>query len=461
MRKRPRTESRVADKHSSPPTLAGPTPDDSDVPISTANGWPASQEAVTAARAFLTECAHAQQPVLLLPDKDADGLCSGFILHRTLLALGLAPSLLSVHFVAKGSNVHAASERAAIARHGPRYIILADQGSRACPPIADDASVRTLIVDHHQSDAFPDGAQVLSAAHHEPVATSSTLAYILCRPLVLAVSGSAEIIEQLEYLCVMGTIGDLGTAFRWDPPFPDMRDCIKRYSKKVSNEAVSLLNAPRRTARYDVLSAWTALLNTSSPRELVSPSNLHARRLHAARKEVREETQRCAHTAPTFSGDGRVALIRISSGAQVHPLIATRWASTLKSTRLEMVMCANDGYLPGQGMTNFACRVARCAKHGGKPADDGDINIIEMLKDYADRVPGLRAKMGEDFARGHKQASGGIVRTQDFERLWSVMLDAEPVELGAGRSQRKKRKTGTDQEPAQTNTLEGWIRRKP
>lgn len=97
-------------------------------------------------------------------------------------------------------------------------------------------------------------------------------------------------------------------------------------------------------------------------------------------------------------------------------------------------MCANDGYLPG--MTNFSCRVARCALQRQKQAsgtsittqsqgqrktklntgdagsdalqetaneDDGEINIIETLVRYAEKDPGLRAAMGEDFARGHKQ----------------------------------------------------------
>lgn len=89
-----------------------------------------------------------------------------------------------------------------------------------------------------------------------------------------------------------------------------------------------------------------------------------------------------------------------------NKLIATRWASTLKSARLKIVMCANSGYLEGQGMMNFACRVARCAlQRSGQQGGVHDINIIAMLKDYAERVPGLREAMGDDFARGHKQVS--------------------------------------------------------
>lgn len=82
-------------------------------------------------------------------------------------------------------------------------------------------------------------------------------------------------------------------------------------------------------------------------------------------------------------------------------------------------MCANDGYLPD--MTNFSCRIARCASEGD------NVNIIDVLKEYASRVPGLRERMGTNFARGHKEASGGIIRTEYFEILWGVMVESQSV----------------------------------
>ena len=96
-------------------------------------------------------------------------------------------------------------------------------------------------------------------------------------------------------------------------------------------------------------------------------------------------------------------------------------------------MCANNGYL--SNMTNFSCRVARCAvtraaaasSTSGKPAE-ASVNIIAILTDYASRVSGLRESMGANFARGHKEASGGIVHTEDFERLWNVMLESQTVQ---------------------------------
>lgn len=77
----------------------------------------------------------------------------------------------------------------------------------------------------------------------------------------------------------------------------------------------------RRTAEFDVLSAWRALLGARSPRDLVNyAASKDVARLFEARAEVKTEVNRCARQPPTFSGDGRVALVRISSPAQVHPV---------------------------------------------------------------------------------------------------------------------------------------------
>ncbi|KAH9931374.1 uncharacterized protein B0H18DRAFT_929856 [Fomitopsis serialis] len=445
------------------------------------DNWPTSTQTMATARAFIQECAAARLPTLLLPDKDADGLCSALILHHTLTALGLPPALIHTHFVAKGANVHAPAERARLKElvPRPRFVLVADQGSRAGPAIlpgeGEEEEARTLIVDHHLAEGFPQGATVLSAARCDPVATSSTLAYLLCEPLVRGVA-SKEVRERMEWLCVLGTMGDLGAGHKWERPWPDMSACARRWTKKALGEAVALVNAPRRTAQYDVRTAWEALL-ACGPAQIVSGAsgNMHIRRLHEARVEIRTETERCGHTAPTFSGDGRVALVRIQSEAQVHPLIATRWASTLKSARLQIVICGNGAYLPGAGMTNFACRIARCAlpspaakgtsssskrKSVGTGNEDkcgeragGEINIPDILREYASRVSGLTESMGEDFARGHAQASGGIVKDEDFERLWQVMRDSQADDSGPPRKRKKI-------ETVQMNTLEGWIKRR-
>lgn len=104
--------------------------------------------------------AAAQKPTLIVPDKDADGLSSGVIIHRTLVKLGLNPNLLNVYLVQKGSNIHVDDERKLMLEKSPSFIIILDQGSRGGPPIVDDNDVRSLLIDHHLSDEFPKNALV-------------------------------------------------------------------------------------------------------------------------------------------------------------------------------------------------------------------------------------------------------------------------------------------------------------
>lgn len=78
---------------------------------------------------------------------------------------------------------------------------------------------------------------------------------------------------------------------------------------------------------------------------------------------------------------GTVALITINSGAQIHPLIATRWCSSLKGKNLHYVMVANHGYLPDR--VNFAARIA---KHRVNPEEDMD--LIAAFKAAAALDPG-------------------------------------------------------------------------
>lgn len=105
---------------------------------------------------FLHISALSQEKVVIVPDKDADGLAAGVIVHRTLIALGVPSSLIEAHLVKKGSNVHEDAERLSIEAKEPRYVIVLDQGSRAGPSIIDALKTKCLIIDHHLSDEFPE-----------------------------------------------------------------------------------------------------------------------------------------------------------------------------------------------------------------------------------------------------------------------------------------------------------------
>lgn len=82
-------------------------------------------------------------------------------------------------------------------------------------------------------------------------------------------------------------------------------------------------------------------------------------------------------------------------------------------------MVANSGYR--HGYVNFSCRIARSARSRDPP-----VNIIESLKAAADLDTGdLVQRLGESFARGHKEASGGIVPAGEFEELMTLMKVGE------------------------------------
>ena len=195
-----------------------------------------------------------------------------------------------------------------------------------------------------------------------------------------------------------------------------------------------------------MISAWKALLEAESPKEV-----LNNRRLLEARAEINAEVEKRTHAAPKFSKDGKIAVFKIDSKAQVHPVIATRWAGHLKSKFLQIVMVANYGYLPGK--VNFSCRIARCARNQDPP-----VNIIATLKEVANLdTTDLVERLGENFARGHKEASGGIVNTAEFEELCTLMKVGEKPDKVEGELAKMPRK---DSKPVQKNTLGNYFQKK-
>ncbi|ORX34770.1 hypothetical protein BD324DRAFT_634900 [Kockovaella imperatae] len=363
------------------------------------NEWPAPARAILAAQKFIIEITTQQLPVLIAPDKDADGLSAGTLLHKTLLHLGLPETCIQVQHLQKGNNVHSAKEVERIAASGVSRVIVLDQGSRPGPPIFDpdeDGQARTLIIDHHYSHEWPDHSVVLTACHSPPIVTTSLLTYLLLRDL------APSFVKSEGWRALVGLIGDLGpNAAEWgQPPWPtELGRLSKRLGSKALADSVAAINAPRRTAEYDVPKAWKILLEANTPQAVASHAYLKLCKL-----DVGDETQKWARTAPKFSQDGRIALITISTGFQIHPVIATRWAGTLgrKSGKLVMVMCANTAYNP-DGRVSFSCRIAatlRTLPDGERP------NLIQLLLDIGHAIPGFMDRVGGDFARGHKEATG-------------------------------------------------------
>ena len=113
-------------------------------------------------------------------------------------------------------------------------------------------------------------------------------------------------------------------------------------------------------------------------------------------------------------------------------------------------MCANEGYLPDK--VNFSCRVAKCAR-----AREGEekVDIIKKLEGIVAGDEALRKRLGESFARGHKEASGGIVGKEEWEEFKKLMGVGEAKKKEGGGSGKKEK-----EKPAQKNTLANYFGKK-
>jgi hypothetical protein len=124
-------------------------------------------------------------------------------------------------------------------------------------------------------------------------------------------------------------------------------------------------------------------------------------------------------------------------------------ASHLKSKALEIVMVANYGYLPSK--VNFSCRIAKCARGRDPP-----VNIIDSLKEVARLDKGdLVERLGENFAKGHKEASGGIVNMAEFEEFCQLMKVGEKPDPASGSSTNKR----PMEKSPQKNTLGNYFKK--
>lgn len=242
-------------------------------------------------------------------------------------------------------------------------VVVLDMGSRSGVIVED---LPTIVIDHHDARYRPDGAIFVS----EAAAATGELAFRVWSPLVD--------LEDTRWLVALALCGDAG-----ETPLGPWK---KTHLKKL----VALVNSARRAASYQPQLALDVLLAAADPAAALKTPAVAA--LESCRQDVKAEVDRVARTAPKISGN--VALIRFSSGAQIHPLIATRWAPRLAP---KIVIAANDGYLPGR--VNFALRSA------------SKTDLLAFLRELP-----LGPVEGE-FANGHPRATGGSIPPEDFARF--------------------------------------------
>ncbi len=307
---------------------------------------------------------------LILGHFDADGLSAVAILKRTL-------SEADVRLTGKGENPWDPAMRAELAERAPAGIIATDLGVREGDIVP---GTPTVLIDHHVPTGRPGEAVVISGNGCVPEPTSALLAYWCAR----AIGRS----DELLWLAAVGLIGDMAD----EAGFPELAEAQKRYGKTALRNAVSLVNAPRRTASADATPALNLLLKCRSPKELLSGQHPETAQLIAAKEEVKAEMEVARRVAPKVRGE--VALIPLASPCQIHPLIAQQWRSRLKD---KVVIAANRDYRPG--WVHFAARTA--AGH-------------DLIDFFAERRP---EGAGSEYGSGHRQASGGALRVPEWNRF--------------------------------------------
>lgn len=313
-------------------------------------------------------------PVLIVGHFDADGLAAVAILARAFAAAGRA---CETRILGKGENPWDPAFAAEVARRKPGGLIVTDLGVKGSPVAP---GVPTVLIDHHVPTGTPPSTVVISGNGLDPEPTSALLAWWCAAVLAPA--------DDLLWLAALGMVGDM----REDGEFSELTAAQARWGKTAIRNAVSLVNAPRRTAAADAGPALALMLRVDGPKAILSGEHPETAQLLAAKEEVKQALDAAKRIAPRVSGD--VALIAFRSPCQIHPLIAQQWRGRLKD---KIVLAANTGYR--DGWVHFAARTAT------------GTDLIAFLAEH--RPPGADAHYGN----GHVQATGGALRPADWNHF--------------------------------------------
>lgn len=338
------------------------------------NAWPAARQTLREVVEGLPRDP-PEGKVVVVHDVDADGITAGVAFVRVLERCGVR-NVVRVQ-PDRERNVWSPANRAMLAALKPAFLFVLDLGSRDERPLEN---VPTCFIDHHRPEGVPDGDTLITGYEWEPVPNTSWMVWELAQGLAP--------IEDLDWICVVGTLSDIGEKAPWDLIAPTK----KKYTAKWLKETTALVNAPRRSANFNPEAAARALLRFDSPKELCDSDDEDVRILKTARAEVAAELKEARKAAPKFAGD--VALVQIHSPCQIHPLLAQAWRGRLPKYH---VLCANTGYM--ENRVNFSARSAK------------DKSVLDKLKS-------IELSEGEGhYGHGHDQASGGSLPPERWQEL--------------------------------------------
>ena len=343
------------------------------------------------------------RPVLVASHNDADGLSAAALLARSLERAGRKARL---RILGRGENPWSDAFRTELRGGGaavsdglpdglPGGLIVSDLGLRREAILPD---LPTVVIDHHVPTGpteTPPGMTAITGHGLEPTPTSSLLAF-WC-------AGAIAEADDLLWLAAIGIIGDLEEK----SGFPEMEAARARYGITALRDAVSLINAPRRASAGDASPALRLLMRADGPREITKGEDADTAALRAAKEEVKQALEDARRAPPRVQG--KVAIIRMHTGCQVHPLVAQAWRGRLSD---KIVIAANTGYRPG--WVHFAARSAT-----------GE-DLVEFLRTVRPR------DADENYGNGHAQATGGALRTEGWNEFMDRLGFGEAMKLPVG-----------------------------
>ena len=333
---------------------------------------------IDAGRRFL-ESITPGETIVLVFHGDADGCCAGAIMYNTLKQMG--DYLVFPEFMEKGESLYSYKLMKRVVARQPSRLIVMDTGSRTNAIIP---GLTTMVIDHHRPEGVPPVDVFVTSFGVEPPAPASLLTYHVCKDL-----GK---LDGREWLAAVGTVADLGSEVN----FEVVRNARTLYGASAIKETAALINAARRSASHDVPTAFSALIRSDSPLDIVEGGVPETQVLQRYREEVNAEFRRVVRTAPQFSGQW--ALLQFSSPDLVHPLVAISWTHRLSN---KIVVAANYGYT--EGNVHFSVR------------SEQNLDLIEELAKVRP------VEVEAEFGHGHPQATGGILPINQFKALLTAM----------------------------------------
>jgi len=324
---------------------------------------------LTAGQAFLEQ--YRASRIALAPHPDADGLAGAALLYRWLTGERV------VCCPAKGESIHTAQFADQLRQARPEALLVIDQGARVGALLP---GVPTLTIDHHVPSGIPEGVFVTAYPDAPQLSAAEVCYRLIGEP------------DDWLWLAAVGHLGDYGVK----EPSALLQRAKTRYTATALQETVALINAGRRSSRFDWQPALALLLTAEHPRQIARGLLPETAQLQEDRAEVNRELQRARRSRPFIAASW--AVIPFASPCLVHALTAVSWVGRLKDL---YVLAANFGYRPGY--VHFSVRAAQ------------PVDLPTALRDLApEGLPG-------EFAHGHAAATGGVVPRESFLLLLERM----------------------------------------